>query len=174
MKYAIYKGSYLLTKNVNAKKKIFLQKKLSYYLRRYRMKHNLTSKENSVRLGYVPARYCDLESETKPYPRLISVYEFLDKLASLEGMTPVEFLQYLDGAPHSSVQQRMKWKEPLIEIAGTLTQPQKDLLRTQISDLDKRTIKLFQACMEIFIYANLYEVPSDLLTQLASLIRRTK
>ena len=172
--FKIFTRGYTLTKNVDRKKQIFLQKKLSYYLRRYRMKNNITSKENALRLGYVPSRYCDLESETKPYPRLISIYEFLSKLSSLEGMTPLEFLEFLDGAPHSVVQQKMKWKEPLLEIAATMPQGQKDLLRTQLTDLDKDTVKLFQACMEIFIYAKLYDVPNELLIQLSSLIRRTR
>ena len=164
----------MLTKNINDKKRISLQKKLSYYLRRYRIKHNLSSKENSLRLGYVPARYCDLESETKPYPRLVSVYEFLDKLASLEDISVSEFLRYLDGAPHASVNQKKKWKEPLLEIAETMTQGQKELLRKQLLDLDQDTVKLFQACMEIFVYSKLHNVPQELLIQLSSLIRRSK
>ena len=138
------------------------------------MKHNLSSKENSLRLGYVPARYCDLESETKPYPRLVTVYEFLDKLASLEGLSAAEFLEYLDGAPHSALDQKTKWKEPLLEITETMTHAQKELLRKQLVNMDKNTIKLFHACMEIFIYAKLHKVPQELLIQLSSLIRRTK
>ncbi|MFK7825084.1 MAG: hypothetical protein AB8G05_13090 [Oligoflexales bacterium] len=138
------------------------------------MKHDLSSKENSLRLGYVPARYCDLESETKPYPRLISVYEFLEKLASLEDLSIPEFLRYLDGAPHSSMSQKMKWKEPLLETAETMPQGQKELLRKQLLNLDKNTIQLFHACMEIFIYSKLNNVPQELLIQLSSLIRRSR
>ena len=162
----------MLTENINEKKRIFLQRKLSYYLRRYRIKHNLSSKENSLRMGYVPARYCALESETKPYPRLISVYEFLVKLASLEDLTVAEFIRYLDGEPHSSIKQNTNWREPLIEVAEAMTYGEKELLREQLVNLDRNTLNIFHSCMELFIYSKLHNVPQEFLLQLTSLIRR--
>lgn len=163
----------MFTKKVNEKKKLLLQRKLSYYLRRYRIKKNITSRENSKLLGFVPSRYCNLESETKPYPKLISVYEFLYSLAELENMSVVEFVHYLEGASHNDLRKRMSWREPFLDIAESLSPKQRSELKERAAKVDKNTMKMFQICIDLFIKSGNNKTAEEAICTMSKLIKKS-
>lgn len=78
--------------------KVRMQQKLAYFLKKYRSRRGLQSKEMAEKLGYTPTRYGQLESDSKPHPRFIGAINFLASIFSLEqGLTLTEFVNYLDG-----------------------------------------------------------------------------
>ena len=84
--------------HLSKEKKIWYQRKLSYFLKRYRFRNNLQSKEMAEKLGYTPTRYGQLESETNPHPRFIGAINFLNSIFGLEPhMNLTEFVNFLEG-----------------------------------------------------------------------------
>lgn len=102
--------------------KLQFQRKLSYFLKKIRMKRNMQSKEMAEHLGYTPTRYGQLESETTPHPRFIGAINFLASIFTLEdGMNLTEFTNFLEGdssrVGRDNVLKRklLKWEKSLLK-----------------------------------------------------------
>jgi transcriptional regulator with XRE-family HTH domain len=94
---------------------IVYQRRLANYLRGYRLRQDISSKDMAAKLGYASSNYSRLESETIPFDRFISSIEFLKMLADIEGLTFSEFACYLEGAKAEGGRSQ-KWKAKLVDI----------------------------------------------------------
>ena len=83
---------------LSERQKIRYQQKLAYFLKKYRSRNKLQSKDMADKLGYTPTRYGQLESDTKPHPRFIGAINFLASIYTLDShMSLVEFVNFLEG-----------------------------------------------------------------------------
>lgn len=85
------------TNNIPENKMIEYQRQLANFLKSYRTKQGLLAKDLAEELGYTPARYGQLESETNPQTRFASSLEFLYTISSLEDKSISEFIIFLEG-----------------------------------------------------------------------------
>jgi transcriptional regulator with XRE-family HTH domain len=74
-----------------------LQRRLSHYLRNYRIQNKIQSKEMAERFNITASKYSILESEKKPHGRFINSIAFIDSMAKLEGISLPDFIKYLEG-----------------------------------------------------------------------------
>lgn len=129
-----------------------IQKKLSFFLRKYREKNNISSKEMAYRLGYTPSRYCKIESETIPYERFINSIQILRTFAELEDMTIHDFISYIDGEfPKKRLETIRTWEG---EIVDTFRKLKMNLRRDFIEALPITTRKeklLLEKALELFL-----------------------
>jgi len=85
------------TNNISKKRMVEYQRQLSNFLKTYRAKQGLLAKDVAEDIGYTPARYGQLESESTPQTRFASSLEFLYTISSLDNMSISEFIIFLEG-----------------------------------------------------------------------------
>lgn len=96
------------------------QRRLSSYLKDHEYRNNLKTKELAQKINISPEKMCYVKSETKPYGKFINSIDYLAKLADLEQMSVIDFMNYLEGQKDKDVHEEhdekkvFKWQKALI------------------------------------------------------------
>jgi len=138
-------------------KKIWYQRKLSYFLRKYRVRNDLQSKEMAELMGYTPTRYGQLESETNPHPRFIGAINFLSSIFRLEPqMSLTEFVNFLEGQTQRVEADGMtlkrslhRWEKSLLMALDPVDRGIRDKFINQCRDATPGNHRLLEAKIDL-------------------------
>ena len=99
-----------------------MQRRLSHYIKEYKDKNGLLSKEVAKEIGYTPQKFSELERDHVPHSRFMNSLGFLRKLAELKYTSISSFIRYIEGKEErtKNTETNYTWQKDLLSAFESL------------------------------------------------------